>query len=119
MVITKGRGVSVHRTNCPNINELLEDKERIIDVYWYDDVKGSYVVDIEIFATDRRGLLKDILKQVENYKGNIVGVNTRTTREKIAIINLKVQIENIDELNKLSNAIGRVESVYEVKRKRG
>ena len=117
--ITKGRGVSVHRTNCPNINELLEDKERIIDVYWYDDVKGFYVVDIEIFATDRRGLLKDILKQVENYKGNIVGVNTRTTKEKIAIIDLKVQIENIDELNKLSNAISRVESVYNVKRKRG
>ena len=117
--ITKGRGVSVHRTNCPNINELLEDKERIIDVYWYDDIKGAYVVEIEIFATDRRGLLKDILKQIENYKGNIVGVNTRTTKEKIAILNLGIQIENIDELNKLSNAISRVESVYEVKRKRG
>ena len=117
--ITKGRGVSVHRTNCPNINELLEDKDRIIDVYWYDDIKGSYVVEIEIFATDRRGLLKDILKQVENYKGNIVGVNTRTTKEKIAIIDLGVQIDNIDGLNKLSNAISRVESVYEVKRKRG
>ena len=117
--ITKGRGVSVHRTNCPNINELLEDKERIIDVYWYDDIKGSYVVEIEIFATDRRGLLKDILKQIENYKGNIVGVNTRTTKEKIAILNLSIQIENIDELNKLSNAISRVDNVYEVKRKRG
>ena len=117
--ITKGRGVSVHCTNCPNINELLEDKDRIIDVYWYDDVKGSFVADIEIFATDRNGLLKDILKQVENYKGNLVGVNTRTTKEKIAIINLSIQIENIEELNKLSNAIGRVESVYDVKRKRG
>lgn len=59
------------------------------------------------------------MKQFENYKSNIIGVNTRTTKEKIAIINLRVQIENIDELNKLSNAIGRVESVYEVKRKRG
>ena len=117
--ITKGRGVSVHCTNCPNINELLEDKERIIDVYWYDDIKGSFVADIEIFATDRRGLLKDILKQVENYKGNIVGVNTRTTREKIAIINLSIQIANIEELNKLTSAIRKVDSVYDVQRKRG
>jgi len=116
--ITKGRGVSVHRTNCPNINELLEDKERIIDVYWYEDIKGSYVVDIEIFATDRSGLLKDILKQIENTKAKLVGVNSRTTREKIANITLSVQTENITELNKLVNQINKVESVYEVKRKR-
>jgi len=117
--ITKGRGVSVHRTNCPNINELLEDKERIIDVFWYDDIKGSYVVDIEIFATDRRGLLKDILKQIESYNANLVSVNTRTTKEKAIIIDLAIQIENKEELNKLTNAISRVENVYEIQRKRG
>ncbi len=117
--ITKGRGVSVHRTNCPNINELLEDEERIIDVCWYDDVKGSYIVDVEIFATDRGGLLKDILKQVETTKTNLVGVNSRTTKEKIAIINLSIQTENITELKKLVTQINKVESVYEVKRKRG
>ena len=117
--ITKGRGVSVHRTNCTNMSELLEDKDRIIDVYWYDDVRGAYAVEIEIFATDRRGLLKDILKQIESYKGNLVGVNTRTTKEKVAIIDLSIQIENIEELNKITNAVSRVESVYEVERKRG
>ena len=117
--ITKGRGVSVHRTNCPNINELLSDNDRIIDVYWYEDTKGSYVVDIEIFATDRSGLLKDILKQIENVKANLVGVNSRTTKEKIAIINLSIQTENITELNRLVNQINKVDSVYEVKRKRG
>ncbi len=117
--ITKGRGVSIHRTNCPNINELLEDKNRIIDVYWYDDIKGSYVVDIEIFATDRSGLLKDILKQIENIKISLIGVNTRTTKEKIAIINITIQTENITELQKLTNQIRKVDNVYEVKRKRG
>jgi len=117
--ITKGRGVSVHRTNCPNINELLEDENRIIDVYWYDDIKGSYIVEIEIYATDRNGLLKDILKQIENTKTSLMGVNTRTTKEKIAIIGISIQTENIKELNKLVNQISKVESVYEVKRKRG
>ena len=117
--ITKGRGVSVHRTNCPNINELLEDENRIIDVYWYEDIKGLYMVDIEIFATDRNGLLRDILKQVENTKIRLVGVNTKTTKEKVAVINLSVQTENLEELKKLINQISKVESVYEVKRKRG
>jgi GTP pyrophosphokinase len=98
---------------------LLSDTDRIIDVCWYEDIKGSYVVDIEIFATDRTGLLKDILKQVENTNANLVGVNSRTTKEKIAIINLSIQTENITELNKLVSQINRVESVYDVKRKRG
>jgi GTP pyrophosphokinase len=117
--ITKGRGVSVHRTDCPNINELLEDKERVIEVSWFDDIKGSYVVDIEVLATDRNGLLKDVLKQIENSKSVLVGVNTRVTKERIAIINLSLRIENIGELNKLVSQINKVESVYDIKRKRG
>ena len=117
--ITKGRGVSVHRTNCPNVNELFEDDNRIIDVYWYEDIQGTYKVDIEIFSTDRSGLLKDILKQVENTKAHLVGVNSKLNKERVAVINLALQTSNIDELNKLVNQIARVEGVFEVKRKRG
>ena len=117
--ITKGRGVSVHRTNCPNVNELFEDDNRIIDVYWYEDIQGTYKVDIEIFSTDRNGLLKDILKQVENTKAHLVGVNSKLNKERVAVINLSLQTTNIDELNKLVNQISRVEGVFEVKRKRG
>ena len=117
--ITKGRGVSVHRTNCPNVNELFEDDNRIIDVYWYEDIQGTYKVDIEIFSTDRNGLLKDILKQVENTKAHLVGVNSKLNKERVAVINLSLQTSNIDELNKLVNQIARVEGVFEVKRKRG
>ena len=117
--ITKGRGVSVHRTNCPNVNELFEDDNRIIDVYWYEDIQGTYKVDIEIFSTDRNGLLKDILKQVENTKAHLVGVNSKLNKERVAVINLSLQTSNIDELNKLTNQISRVEGVFEVKRKRG
>ncbi len=118
--VTKGRGVSVHRTDCPNINELLEDENRIIDVYWYDEAnRGSYIVDIEIFATDRNGLLRDILKQVENTDVKLMGVNTRTTKEKIAIMNLSLQTSSKEELHKTVNQIRKVEGVYDIKRKRG
>lgn len=118
--ITKGRGVSVHRTDCVNIKDLLNDDEaRMIDVSWFDEIKGSYNAEIEIFATDRSGLLKDIIKQVENSKAKLMGLNTRTTRDGIAIIELTVETINSDELNKLMNYLNNVDSVYEVKRKRG
>jgi GTP pyrophosphokinase len=117
--ITKGRGVSVHRTDCVNIKDLFAEEERMIDVYWYDDIKGSYSVEIEIFANDRNGLLRDIIKQFDNSKARLMGVNSRTTKTNIAIINVLVEVENISELNKLVNQFRNVESVYEVNRKRG
>ena len=117
--ITKGRGVSVHRTDCVNIKDLFNEENRMIDVYWFDDVKGSYNVEIEVLANDRGGLLRDVIKQIENTKAKLMGVNTRTTKNGIAIINVSVEVENISELNRLINLFRAVESVYEVNRKRG
>ena len=117
--ITKGRGVSVHRTDCVNTKELLNEENRMIEVSWYEEVTGSYSVELEIFATDRNGLLKDIIKQIENSKVKLLGVTCKVNKEKIAITELTVEIENKQELNKLKNALNSVESVYEVKRKRG
>ena len=91
----------------------------MIDVYWFDDVKGSYNVEIEVFANDRSGLLRDVLKQIENTKAKLMGVNTRTTKTGIAIIGVTVEVENISELNRLINLFNKVDSVYEVNRKRG
>lgn len=117
--ITKGRGVSVHRTDCTNVKDLLDEENRMIDVYWIDDINGSYNVEIEILATDRTGLLKDVIKQIENAKLKLVGVNSRTTKENIAVIDISIDLENIDTLNKLINSLRNIESVYEVTRKRG
>ena len=117
--ITKGRGVSVHRTDCVNINDLFSEENRMIDVYWFDDVNGSYKVEIEILANDRNGLLKDIIKQVENSKIKLTGMNTRTTKEGIAIIDISLEVENTSILNKVLAAFRNVESVYDVNRKRG
>ena len=117
--ITKGRGVSVHRRDCVNINDLFSEENRMIDVYWFDDVNGSYKVEIEILANDRNGLLKDIIKQVENSKIKLTGMNTRTTREGIAIIDISLEVENTSILNKVLSSFRNVESVYDVNRKRG
>ena len=117
--ITKGRGVSVHRTDCVNVKDLLNEEDRMIDVYWFDDVNGSYKVEIEILANDRNGLLKDIIKQVENAKIKLTGMNSRATKEGIAIIDLSLEVENIEILNKALSSFRNIESVYDVNRKRG
>ena len=118
--ITKGRGVSVHRKDCCNVKDLFDSEEnRMIDVYWIDDVNGKYKVEIEILATDRNGLLKDIIKQVENAKVKLTGMNTKTTKENIVIIDLSLEVENKDNLDRILNTFRNVESVYDVNRKRG
>lgn len=117
--ITKGRGVSVHRTDCVNVNDLLSEENRIIDVYWFDDINGSYKVEIEILANDRQGLLKDIIKQVENSKVKLTGMNSKATKEGIAIIDLSLEVENKETLNRVISAFRNIENVYDVNRKRG
>ena len=117
--ITKGRGVSIHRVDCPNVKDLLKEESRMIDVYWYEEVKGNYDVDIDIYANDRSGLLKDIIKQVENSKADLRGVTAKTTNEATCIINITVQVENIEQLHKILVSLRKVESVYEVSRRRG
>ncbi len=117
--ITKGRGVSIHRTDCVNVQDLLQDDNRIIDVSWYNEkTDGAYNVDIEVFSNDRTGLLSDIVKEITAQKINIMGVNTKTSRERIATIEITIEVENIDQLSKVIKAIKKVDSVYEVKRKK-
>ena len=117
--ITKGRGVSVHRKDCYNVKDLLSEENRMIDVEWYNEnVETSYQVEVEIYSNDRSGLLVDILKQIGTTKAKILGVNTKTTKEKIAIMNITLEVENLDELNKAQKAIRKVDSVYEVRRKK-
>ena len=114
--ITKGRGVSVHRKDCVNVKDLLTEDNRIIDVKWYEEAKENYNVNIEILANDRNGLLVDILNVVKETKAKLMGVNTKTTKERIAIMDLNIEVENIEELNKVIRAIKKVDSVYEVRR---
>ena len=117
--ITKGRGVSVHRKDCVNVKDLLSEENRMIDVEWYNDnTETSYQVEIEIHSNDRSGLLVDILKQIGTTKAKILGVNTKTTKERIAIMDIMLEVENLDELNKAQKAIRKVDSVYEVRRKK-
>ena len=116
--ITKGRGVSVHRTDCVNVKDLLKEEDRIIDVYWYTEDSASYNVDITVYANDRSGLLADVIQVLSNLKTKLMGLNSKATKEHIATIEITIEVENIEELNKVLKELRKVDSVYDVTRKK-
>ncbi len=116
--ITRGRGVSVHRKDCVNINDLISQEDRMIDVYWYNDTQSAYNVEIEVLANDRNGLLSDIIKQISSVKTRLIGVNSKVNKEKIVVTDLIVEVENLEDLNNILKALRKVDNVYEVNRKK-
>ena len=99
-------------------DDLFEEKNRMIDFSWYNKQEEvAYTVDIQIFSSDRSGLLVDILKEVGNVKAKLLGVNT-STKDSIATIDITIEVENLTKLNKIMKALRKVNSVFEVRRKK-
>ncbi|MDL4841436.1 RelA/SpoT family protein [Aquibacillus rhizosphaerae] len=115
--ITKGRGVSVHRYDCPNI-QTEEAKDRILHVQWEntDTQTKQYHVDLEISGYDRRGLLNDVLQAVNETKTNIIAVNGKSDRNKMALIHITILIHNLSHLRKIVDRLKQIKDVYTVER---
>lgn len=115
--ITRGRGVSVHRTDCTNIpNSDVEDGNRLIDVEWADAVESIFNVEIEITGHDRRGFLNEVLQAVSESKTMITAVSGRTDKNKMSLVHMTIQIRNLDHLQAVVEKIKRVKDVYSVQR---
>lgn len=113
--ITRGRGVSVHRSDCPNI--LSEDaKERLLPVEWDGARDSIYNVEIEITGLDRQGLLNEIMQAVSETKTNIIAVSGRSDRNKMAFISLTISIRNLDHLHKVVERIKQLRDIFSVQR---
>lgn len=115
--ITKGRGVSVHRADCPNVTDE-ELQNRLIAVEWESDSanRKEYNVDIEISGYDRRGLLNEVLQAVNETKTNITAVSGRSDRNKMATITMSISIVNISHLHKVVERIKQIPDIYSVRR---
>ena len=116
--ITKGRGVSVHRADCPNVHDEYTN-ERIIDVEWGQPIattRKEYQVDIEISAFDRPGLLNEVMQVVNESKTNISAVSGKADRDKIATINMTILIINIAHLHRVVERIKQIPDIYFVQR---
>ena len=116
--ITKGRGVSVHRSDCPNISQEQEIRNRLIPVAWETDTceQKEYNVEIEIYGYDRHGLLNEVLQVVNGTNTTITAVSGRSDRNKRATINLAISIHNINHLQKVVERIKQIPDIYAVKR---
>ncbi|ANU12841.1 RelA/SpoT family protein [Planococcus halocryophilus] len=115
--ITKGRGVSVHRTDCPNIHS--GENDRLIPVEWENEGtpdNKSYQVDIEVQAYDRTGLINEVMHVVSEAKTTITAVSGRADKDKIATINLSILIGHISHLNRVTEKIKSIPDVYSVQR---
>ncbi|MEQ6375808.1 bifunctional (p)ppGpp synthetase/guanosine-3',5'-bis(diphosphate) 3'-pyrophosphohydrolase [Bacillaceae bacterium S4-13-58] len=115
--VTKGRGVSVHRSDCPNVH-TEEAQQRTLPVEWENENSNSkqYSVDIEISGYDRRGLLNEVLHAVNESKTNISAVTGKSDRNKMATINITILIHNVNHLKKIVERIKQIPDVYSVRR---
>lgn len=118
--ITRGRGVTIHRRDCPNVLRFNDERrERLIEVDWDLIGNETYPVDVQIEAFDRPGLLRDITAIVANEKINMSAVNVFTKKkEHKAILLFTLEIANIDQLSRILNVIERLPNVYSAKRRK-
>ena len=114
--ITRGRGVTVHRTDCPNMVNMSET-ERLIDVAWgTEEDEQRYLVPVEVVAYDREGLLREISTIIAEENVNISGVDVNT-RQHIATLNLQLEIANNQQLTRILSKIDLVPNVVEARRR--
>jgi guanosine-3',5'-bis(diphosphate) 3'-pyrophosphohydrolase len=112
--VTIGRGVSVHRGDCPNTAYMNAAPERILEAEWLTKSLLTHAVDIEIEANDRSGLLQDVLGVAAELKTQISSVNARAKRDKSAIISITAQIADLDHLHNLLRKLGHIKDVRNV-----
>ena len=116
--ITRGRGVTVHRKDCINVKDLIKDEGRIIDVFWNQEKNNSYDVDITIFANDRDGIVSDIINLLNTSEAKLIAISAKANKEKIVTIELTIEVKDVVLLNKTLRQLGKIDSVYDVKRKK-
>ncbi|MGB4705657.1 MAG: bifunctional (p)ppGpp synthetase/guanosine-3',5'-bis(diphosphate) 3'-pyrophosphohydrolase [Aquiluna sp.] len=112
--ITRGEGVSVHRVDCKNVKSL--SKERLVDVSWADQARGVFMVQIQIEALDRSGLLSDVTRVLTENHVNILNASVSTGRDRVAISKFIFEMADPGHLDHLLNQVRKIEAVYDVYR---
>jgi GTP pyrophosphokinase len=113
--VTIGRGVSVHRADCPNVAYMNATPERILDASWTNAPDITHAVDVEVEASDRMGLLQDVMAVCAEYKTNASAVTVRVKRD-VAYASLTLQIRDLDHLHRILDKLERIRDVRTVYR---
>jgi GTP pyrophosphokinase len=110
--VTRGRGVSVHRTDCANAAGLTDHAERLIEVEWDNDQPATFVVSVEVEALDRNRLLRDISQVLAEYHVNIMASTSQTSSDRVAKFRFDFELADPSHLDTILAALKRVDSVY-------
>jgi GTP pyrophosphokinase len=114
--VTRGRGVSVHRTDCANATSLGSQLDRVIEVEWDRDAPTTYVVAVEVEALDRSKLLRDIAEVLSDHHVNILACSSQTQADRIARLRFEFELADPGHLDSILSAVKRVDSVYDASR---
>lgn len=117
--ITRGRGVSVHRRDCPNIapeNLTDEMRNRMIECNWLDTVSSEFNAELTMECINRSGILADVIGAVAENKINLIAANARPVKDKTALISITVQVDCKPQIDNLIKKLHRIPGVYEIKR---
>ncbi len=113
--VTKGKGVTIHRTNCPNIQRLIEVKDRTIQVNWTVEADEKFKVQLALLGEDRYHLLRDITQAISAQNTNIIHVDLRS-KDKIVTGKLIVEVKNLPHLTRVINSISKLKGMISVER---
>ena len=111
--VTRGQGVSVHRTDCPNAKSLLDQPERLIDVSWRAGRPTSFVVAIQVEALDRTRLLSDVATVLSDHHVNILSATSAVGRDRTTILRFTFELADITHLAEILGAVKKIENVYD------
>ncbi|MCL2756695.1 MAG: bifunctional (p)ppGpp synthetase/guanosine-3',5'-bis(diphosphate) 3'-pyrophosphohydrolase [Coriobacteriia bacterium] len=116
--VTRGRGVTVHRKNCPNASSLLSTPERIIDVHWAQEKIAARVYNVEVFieAIDRLRLLQDVITALANSGVNVLGANTTSHRDGFADMRFLFEVSEISHIDRVLADLRSVDGVVDARR---
>jgi GTP diphosphokinase / guanosine-3',5'-bis(diphosphate) 3'-diphosphatase len=114
--ITRGSGVSVHQASCHNVQDLLKEPERMIDVEWAPTSKSLFLVQIQVEALDRSGLLSDVTRVLSEYHVNILSATVNTSNQRLALSRFVFEMGDTTHLDRVLNAVRRIDAVYDVYR---
>lgn len=114
--ITKGQGVSVHRTDCSNFKSLEQQPDRLIDVEWAATASTVFLVHIQVEALDRAGLLSDVTRSLAEHHVNILSASVNTSSSRLAISRFVFEMANTIHLDRVLDAVRRIEGVYDAYR---
>jgi len=113
--VTRGKGIAVHSKSCPNVQNLLYDADRRIDVEWAGPKYSLYPVKLTLFTADRQGLLADVTSAISGVHSNIQNIEARTADNR-AFIDVTLDIVDVEHLEKIVSSLRKIEGVYEVER---